>query len=272
MWVDPTDYVGRAIYFMGELDPKVTWALRRVLRPGDTFIDVGANQGLLSCIAAGLVGPRGRVHAFEPQPRIAALLRRSVADARLSQVTVHEVALSDRDGVARLAVPAGNAGAASLEPHVGGAPGAEVEVELVRGDGYLASLGVRRVRAMKVDVEGHEGPVFAGLRGVLESPAAPDLIVFESANDRPLAERESCRVLIHPPLQYRLADLPPALLRPSARWIAPGAPVRGHDLLAVRGGSDAAQRLGLAPGRRRWVRLTPAPEGSPDAVTGGAVR
>jgi FkbM family methyltransferase len=270
MWVDPGDYVGRSIYFIGELDPKVTWALRRVLRRGDTFIDIGANQGLVSFIAARIVGPRGRVHAFEPQPRLAALLRRSVGEAGLSQVTVHEVALSDRDGVARLTVPAGNAGAASLGEHLAGVPGSAVEVRLVRGDGYLAALGLGLVRAMKVDVEGHEGQVFAGLQEMLGSVSAPDLIVFESANDRPLHEREACRALTRAPLEYRLADLPPCLFRPRARWIGPDGGVRGHDLLAVRAGSDAADRLGL-PAERGLVRVAPGAL-QPAAVTGAGAR
>jgi FkbM family methyltransferase len=266
VWVNPRDYVGRAIYFMGDLDPKVTWVVRRVLRRGDTFLDIGANHGLVALMAARLVGLAGHVHAFEPQPRLAALLRRSAGEAgpRAAAVGVHELALSDHDGAAALTIPGDNAGAASLHPEIAG-PGATVQVRLARGDAYLRALGLGPVRAMKVDVEGHEGPVFSGLSGLLGSDLAPEVIVFESANDRPVAERPACRVLAS--FDYFLADLPPAVWRARACWVDAEHPARGHDLVAVRASACAgvAPLLGLPA--RRAVRLDlPAPAAGVNAT------
>src|SRR5438067_1424811 len=75
--VRPGDYIGRAVFFFGDLDPKLRWVFSRVLRPGDAALDIGANCGVMSLFAARLVGPAGQVHAFEPQPDLAALLRES---------------------------------------------------------------------------------------------------------------------------------------------------------------------------------------------------
>ena len=52
----------------GAYEIEIVALLRELLRPGDTFVDVGANIGYLSCVAAGLVGPSGRVISFEPAP------------------------------------------------------------------------------------------------------------------------------------------------------------------------------------------------------------
>ena len=97
IWIDTADVDGRAIYFFGEQDPKITWICRRVLRAGDTALDVGANCGLMALTCAHLVGKSGAVHAFEPQPELAEGIVRSAALNDYGQVHVHPVALSEAD-------------------------------------------------------------------------------------------------------------------------------------------------------------------------------
>ncbi|MDX1539768.1 MAG: hypothetical protein R3349_00050, partial [Geminicoccaceae bacterium] len=62
-YVDLRSAIGRAIYMQGEFDPAVFGPIRAALRPGDVFVDVGANIGWYSLLAARIVGPTGRVHA-----------------------------------------------------------------------------------------------------------------------------------------------------------------------------------------------------------------
>ena len=176
--VRPDEHIGRTVYFFGDLEPKLSWVCSRVLRPGDTAVDVGANYGVITLLAAHAVGQKGRVHAFEPQPGVAELLRRSVARNAMSQVQVHELALSDTDGRLDLQVPDHNLGAASLSRSLPG-PGAKYGVEVRASGPYLAALDLGPIRLLKVDIEGHE-PAF--LRGAREFLAAspPDVIVFES--------------------------------------------------------------------------------------------
>src|SRR5215831_1623132 len=61
---DLPDYQGAAPMHFGAYAPLVVNAMNRFIRPGSTVVDVGANIGYLSAIAAGLVGPQGQVHAF----------------------------------------------------------------------------------------------------------------------------------------------------------------------------------------------------------------
>src|SRR5688572_5258274 len=68
MTCDLRDHVQRQIYFFGAYEPIETYLFRLLLRPGMVVVDVGANVGLYTLIAAGEVGVRGEVHAFEPVP------------------------------------------------------------------------------------------------------------------------------------------------------------------------------------------------------------
>jgi FkbM family methyltransferase len=71
--------------------------LSKLLEPGGTFIDVGANIGLYSLAAARIVGPDGRVLAFEPSPRERGLLERNVARNSLTQVVVDSRGLGNAE-------------------------------------------------------------------------------------------------------------------------------------------------------------------------------
>ena len=178
------DVEGKCIDLLGEWDPRISWICRKVLRPGDTFVDIGANFGLVSLVGAKAVGPTGQAHSFEPQPDLAMMLRNSSAMNGLGQLTVHEVALSDEDGVMTLQVPEGHSGSASLRrggdvSPPGDAPGKSVRVQVRKGSEYFRQQGIGQVRIMKIDVEGHEDAVLAGLEPTFRDQP-PSAVIFES--------------------------------------------------------------------------------------------
>ena len=90
----------RAIYFSGLPDYREMQFMVDYLRPGDVFIDAGANIGLYTLLALSVVRDTGYVHAFEPNPVVADMLRESLDLNACSNVTVHQVGLADVEGQA----------------------------------------------------------------------------------------------------------------------------------------------------------------------------
>ncbi|MBV9389520.1 MAG: FkbM family methyltransferase [Chroococcidiopsidaceae cyanobacterium CP_BM_ER_R8_30] len=235
------DFIGRAVFYFGDLDPKVTLVCKRLLRSGDTMLDVGANCGLITMYAAKIVGSSGRVHAFEPQPALAELIRESANANGYNQVLVHNIALSVEDGVLDLFVPSDNGGAASFSQQWGQICGADktIQVEVRRTADYLASLNLKRVRLMKIDVEGHEEFV---LRGGLDffRDHGPDAIVFESSEHAgPFWEREPVKLLTS--INYTIFAIKKSKfgsLRLQELNRQTDGQVSGHDFIAIKRGEQ----------------------------------
>ncbi len=174
MDLDLTDFVQRSIY----LDPSYDADLQRVisdhLPEGGVFMDIGANVGFFTLLAARRVGKGGQVHAFEPEPRTYAALRRNIALNRLTNVTAWQLALSDTAGTATLFPHAGgNSGAASLRPLENSGP--PVAVELDTYDRLAAERGLPVPSLIKIDVEGAETKVIRGMTQLLSQETKPPI-------------------------------------------------------------------------------------------------
>src|SRR5262245_55376099 len=123
--------------------------LRQQLRPGSCVIDIGANVGDYSALAAQLVGPAGRVYAFEPAPDTAARLRERFATA--SQVSIIEAAVGDVTRTVRLYLDASNPAQHSLGSHNVGRGGGVVKVQQRALDDVK---GLRAPDVIKIDAQG----------------------------------------------------------------------------------------------------------------------
>lgn len=173
---------GNPAYATGANELPVQAALAGVLRPGDVVVDVGANVGFLTVIAARLVGAQGRVIAFEPVPDNARQIRRNAKLNRLGQIEVVESAVADRNGEATL-VLARFAGGAALEeadrpPDACG----ELAVPVVTLDDWCAAAGLPPPAVVKIDVEGAELAVLRGMAGLLTVARPVVLIEVDDAN------------------------------------------------------------------------------------------
>ncbi len=165
LFVDPHDHgIGQPLLRGGEYEPEETAFVRRVVRPGMVFVDLGANVGYYTCLAARLVGATGRVYAFEPDPDNFGLLRRSLRANRLDNVAAERAAISDASGRGVLQRSLLNHGAHRLLS-VGGA-------RLSRGvrtttlDAALAGRETA-VDFIKMDIEGWEPHALAGMERLL---------------------------------------------------------------------------------------------------------
>ena len=162
--VDPLSELGFALLTDGCYEPQMTRLVEAVISPTDVFLDVGANEGYFSLVAARL---GARVIAVEPQPDVVGVLRHNMQLNRVTGVDVHEVAAGAADGVGVLHVPPSVlSGAASFvrQPRFGGR---RRSVSVRRLDDVVTESGVARVRLLKIDCEGAEGAVITGAAPLL---------------------------------------------------------------------------------------------------------
>ena len=155
------DHVGRAIYYFGDLDPKVSWVVQQLVKPGDCVLDVGANFGILTLLMSKLVGAQGKVHSFEPNPLLCKALSATLAHNGAANVQLHHFALGAEDGELQLHVPKGNFGRGSLVSN--SEHGFESRtVPVKRLDDFAFDQGVSKIALMKIDVEGFRTPCAHG--------------------------------------------------------------------------------------------------------------
>lgn len=153
--------------------------LEATLKPGSRFLDIGSNVGFFALMAARLVGPTGRVYAFEPEPDIHEALTRSARVNGYDHLEVFPFALSDRED--ELAFYRARDGtASSLVPE---APGKErryertLKARVTTLDRLVAEgkLDVSNLTAVKVDVEGEEVRTVTGMRESLAAGGYPPI-------------------------------------------------------------------------------------------------
>ena len=150
-------------------------ALHAQLRPGDFFVDAGANIGIYTVLASRLVGGNGRVLAIEMMPETAAILRRHIECNACCNTRIVEQALADRTGDAVTArVVAGHHGQASIVRTDYDGSVSESTVHTTTLDALLADGGP--IRLIKMDLEGAEHRAVQGASEVLDRTHA---LIFE---------------------------------------------------------------------------------------------
>jgi len=158
MYVDRKDSLSLAIF--GIYEPETTQLLEANLRPGDVVIDVGANIGWFTLLAARCVGDQGKVYAFEPDPSNFEILSKNVALNGYKNVVPEQKAVSSSAGWVDLFLDEANLGGHSTIPNENSKK--LVRVESIRLDDYPPIIG-REINLIKMDVEGGEGNVLRGM-------------------------------------------------------------------------------------------------------------
>ncbi|HEX6389188.1 MAG TPA: FkbM family methyltransferase, partial [Solirubrobacteraceae bacterium] len=186
--VNADEAIGFTILTTGVFDPAVSETMHRLIDPGELVVDVGANIGYLTSLAAARAGSDGTVLAFEPHPRVFELLQANISawQGRPGVATIepHQTALSDRDGTAELNAGSSfeaNMGLARLDEGHASADDVLVSVTVEQLDDVI---GERQIGLLKIDVEGHEPEVLRGARRLLESGRVRD-IIFEDHDPYP---------------------------------------------------------------------------------------
>jgi FkbM family methyltransferase len=166
MWLNLSDRYVSSGCLHDDWEPSETKFMASRLGAGDVVLDVGANIGWFSLVAARAIGKRGTVHAFEPRPDTVAMLKRTIADNDLrEQVIVWELALADRWESSRLYWEKGtdNPGYSFLEPS-NSALLTEFESVAVKSAVLDELLPDIAPDLIKIDVEGAEPRALSGAK------------------------------------------------------------------------------------------------------------
>lgn len=168
-------------------------AIKPFLKGKDVIWDIGANSGLLSYHLAKKGNP-GELHLFEPNPRMSKLA--AMALSAFPHARVHHYGISDRNAEFTLTIPEGHTTMGTLEPDATGRKGMKCEVTCRLGDELVFKEGFSPPQVIKIDTEGHELAVIAGLSKIIETHRP--VVFFEHIS----LDREEVKSLV--PSNYSL--------------------------------------------------------------------
>lgn len=177
VFANPGDPVIGAPVLANRYEPEVTCMIEQLLQPGDTFVDVGANIGYFTLLAAQIVGSDGHVYAVEPNDLNVKLLESSIRVNGFENVSVMQVAAAERIETMLLHSTIGNGTTSAMREH-----------ELFSGTtipgiplDFLLSGRKKPVVLIKLDVEGFEYRALRGTEKVLQEDRPHIVFEFSAA-------------------------------------------------------------------------------------------
>jgi FkbM family methyltransferase len=229
--VDTQDLIQRYLYLFGVWEPRMTQWLTRRLRPGDTYVDVGANIGYFSVLASKLVGPEGHVVAIEASEAFNKRVRQNAQLNDCDNIRIAHAAVSDKRQTLTFILSSNkNMGANSIVPWDGPVE-SQFEIEAQPLPEILDTDEIAKARVIKVDVEGAEGSVVRGMAPLLDQLRPDAEITVEVTPERMEQLGDSVEELLdtmreHGFHVYRLANEYAAETYPAALSGASSVPVR----------------------------------------------
>ncbi len=152
--------------------------VKTLLKPGDVFLDAGANIGFYSLVASQLVGETGQVHAFEPIQANVDQFNTTIERNKINNIEVNQIALGAAPGFLTIYQgddPIGNSGWASVVQTERKNRPREVAVTSL--DTYLQQQNIQQVALIKLDIEGAEFAALQGCQAILSSDFRPAIIL-----------------------------------------------------------------------------------------------
>lgn len=185
---DPVETDGMAIYhscpdkrgWLGWLyafdnEPQMRGMFKRVIKPGMTVVDVGANIGYYTLLSARLVGDTGKVYAFEPDPSYYSLLKKNIEVNKLAAIVwPFNLAIGNNDGKIPFFLGISTGSSLFRVPDI---TGQEVLVDVVSLDNFFSRRNWPVVEFVKIDAEGADKIVLEGMRGLIERNSALKLVI-----------------------------------------------------------------------------------------------
>lgn len=157
-------------------------AMKKILKPGDIFIDVGASIGYLTAIGASLVGKEGEVHSFEPVPEHFQILKNLSLINPDYKIIVRNYALGEKTGIGKMdctVFVGGNTMISGFLTFHKVSKKKSIDVPVIRLDDYIKEKKLGKISLIKIDVEGFEFPVLKGLENYFKETTDRPIIICE---------------------------------------------------------------------------------------------
>ena len=189
---DLRDAICREVCFTGRYEPQETALARGILRPGMCFLDVGANWGYFTLLAAHLVGKGGRVISLEPDPRLFSILLDNLTRNELDQAIALPHAAADSQGVLLLAGYRESGGNFGVSRVIANQPFEDACFQVLSDslDSVLDEQGIDSVDLMKMDIEGAEALAVKGMSKSLAKKKIKHLLL--ELHPQQLLDQGSC--------------------------------------------------------------------------------
>lgn len=170
-------------FLTGLHEEHITRALRDVIEPGSLCIDVGANIGYFSVMMSALAGPEGCVYAFEPESSNYNTLQSNATsvDRRSVPLLTRQAAISDTCGYVAIV----HGGESTLH-QVSMSTGSDSDgdrVPAISLDSLIGEIPDKKIKLLKIDVEGHELPAIEGAKKLIASKRIEHLIIEVTPGD-----------------------------------------------------------------------------------------
>ena len=184
--LDQTDPVISGAITFGVFEVYETEIFRTYVKPGMTVVDIGANIGYYTLLAAKGVGTEGRIYAFEPERASHELLKKNMCANECTNVSLFTTAISDKESEAILHISKANKGNHSIInlPNRSQEFTTSANITTNTLDNICLSEKITNIDLIKIDVEGAEGLVLAGMQKTLALPKITLFLEFFPENLR----------------------------------------------------------------------------------------
>lgn len=178
------------LYLNGTYEAGTLDVIEKCLRKGDTFIDVGANIGLMSLFALKCVNNNGIIYSFEPEPETFIILRKNIEINKINNIRAYNIGLGEGEYKSVIFTnPYANRGCSSLRKPPNQNNSKRFMVQIKTLDNFIIEHNITNIRMLKIDVEGWELQVLRGAKNLFQTIRAPIICIEYSKlqnNDKQL--------------------------------------------------------------------------------------
>jgi FkbM family methyltransferase len=158
---------GLALSIFKVYEPDQTEIVKKVVRSGDIVIDVGAHVGYYTLLFAQIVGNKGKVYAFEPDPKNFQLLKKNVEVNEFQNVVLEQKAVSNKNGETQLFIDKENRAENRIYDARMNDTNESIQIKSIRLDDYFQDLE-EEINFIKIDAEGSESGIFYGMDSIIK--------------------------------------------------------------------------------------------------------